>query len=268
MKNSAAIGIVLSIVLLAACGAPPSPTPPGPTLTPVYNPTIVAPNGYRPLQHGDEIEGTQIAYQYILPSINQPSVDIAFGVDLLDLISVKPALTDGLVAYARELIQQSHTILGFDENDPNQTAPKQLAIDANKPLEVAFIFLPDGTHNWSVTETDKGEVRTAYKLVRRKDGGLRFIDAYDIVTENSMAFPTMNGSGAGLVYSSRLALLKVILTDPVYQRGENAIAAKPPALSQYDSRILKTDPSQQGLAQDVDWVLIARPGPNPGLISP
>lgn len=268
MKNTSATLIVLSIVWLAACGAPPSPTIPGPTFTPVLNPTVVAPNGYRPLQTGDEIEGTQIAYQYVLPSVDQPVIDVAFGVDLLDLLSVKPSLTDSLVAYAKELTQQPHSILGFDENDPNQTAPKQLTIDANKPLEVAFIFLTEGNHNWSVTETDNGQVRTAYKLIRRKDGGLRFIDAYDVITEHSIAFPTMNGGGAGLVYSSRLALLKLILTDSAYQRGENVIANKPPALNQYDSRILKTDPSQQGLAQDLDWVLISRPGPNPGLISP
>ncbi len=268
MKITAKPWIVLPIVLLAACAAPPSPAIPAPIFTPVLNPTIAAPNGYRPLQKGDEIEGTQIAYQYVLPSVDQPVVDIAFGVDLLDLLSVKPALTDSLVSYAKELTQQPHNIVGFDENDPNQTAPKPLTTDANKPLEVAFIFLTEGNHNWSVTETDNGEVRTAYKLVRRKDGGLRFIDAYDTITEHSIAFPTINGGGAGLVYSSRLALLKLILADSAYQRGANVIASKPPALDKYDSRILKTDPTQQGLAQDLDWVLVSRPGPNPGLISP
>src|SRR5450759_5307323 len=59
---------------------------------------IVAPSGYRPLQLGDQIEGTQISYQYVLPSLDQPAVDLAFGVNLLHLLSVKPGLIDNLVS--------------------------------------------------------------------------------------------------------------------------------------------------------------------------
>jgi hypothetical protein len=261
--------LVVSIAMFAGCAAP-TPTLPAliPTATPYQDPTIVAPSGYRPLQLGDQIEGTQISYQYVLPSLDQPAVDLAFGVNLLHLLSVKPGLIDNLVSFAKELTKESRTVYAFDENDPNQTEPKLLSIEPNKPLEVVFIFIEDVPHQWSVTETDQGEIRAGYKLVRRKDGGLRVINAYDTVTLHSVDFRTINGDGAGLVFASRLALLKVILNDPAYQRGENVMATKPPTLDQYDPRILKIDPTQQGMAQDQDWVLDSRGGPNPGLVAP
>jgi hypothetical protein len=177
-------------------------------------------------------------------------------------------MTNNLVSFAQELTKESRTVYAFDENDPNQTEPKLLAIEPNKPLEIAFIFIENVPHNWSVTETDQGEVRAGYKLVRRKDGGLRVINAYDTVTLHSVDFRTINGDGAGLVFASRLALLKVILNDPAYQRGENVMATKPPTLDQYDPRILKIDPTQQGMAQDQAWVLESRGGPNTGLVAP
>lgn len=260
--------LVVSIAMVAGCAAPPTPPAPIPTATPYQDPTIVAPSGYRPLQLGDQIEGTQISYQYVLPSLDQPAIDLAFGVNLLHLLSVKPGLIDNLVSFAKELTKESRTVYAFDENDPNQTEPKLLSIEPNKPLEVAFIFIENVPHQWSVTETDQGEVRAGYKLVRRKDGGLRVINAYDTVTLHSVDFRTINGDGAGLVFASRLALLKVILNDPAYQRGENVMATKPPTLDQYDPRILKIDPTQQGMAQDQDWVLDSRGGPNPGLVAP
>lgn len=259
--------IAVSAAMLVACGTP-LPTAAPTTVVELGQATLAAPNGYRPLQKNDNIEGTQIAYQYIVPSIDQPAIDIAFGVDLLDLITLKANLTNGLTAFAQELTKAPHSILGFDENDPFQSQPKPVTIDANKPIEVAFISLTQGTHFWSVTEKDSGEVRAAYKLIRRKDGGLRVLYAYDTITSHSITFATLNGTGTGLVFSSRLALLKLILTDRAYQQGEDAIALKPPTPDQYDPRILKIDPSQTGLAQDQDWILISRPGPNPGMISP
>ena len=259
--------MVLAAAMLVACGTP-LPTAVPTTAVELGQATLTAPTGYRPLQKNDQIEGTQIAYQYIVPSLDQPSIDVAFGVDLLDLVTLKPTLTSGLAAFAQDLTKSPRNIQGFDENDPYQAQPKPLTIDANKPLEVAYLSLTEGTHFWSVTETDAGDVRSAYKLVRRKDGGLRVIYAYDVITSHSIQFATINGTGAGLVFSSRLALLKLLLTDPAYQRGENVVALKPPTPDQYDPRVLKIDPSKEGLAQDLDWVLISRPGPNPGMISP
>ena len=259
--------IVLSALLFVACGTP-LPTAAPTTAVELGQATLAASNGYRPLQKNDEIEGTQIAYQYLVPSVEQPSIDVAFGVDLLDLVTLKPTLTGGLAAFAQDLSKSPRNILGFDENDPFQTEPKAVTIDANKPLEVAYLSLTEGTHIWSATETDNGQVRAAYKFIRRKDGGLRVIYAYDTITSHSIQFATINGTGAGLVFSSRLALLKAMLSDPAYQKGENAVALKPPTPDQYDPRVLKVDGSKEGLAQDLDWVFISRPGPNPGLVGP
>jgi hypothetical protein len=259
--------IAFITAMLVACGTP-LPTAVPTTAFEFGQETLAAPNGYRPLQKNDHIEGTQIAYQYLVPSIEQPIVDIAFSVNLLDLLTLKPTLTGGLTAFAQDLGKSPRSILGFDENDPYQTEPKPVTIDANKPLEIAFISLTEGTHYWSVAETDSGQVRAAYKFIRRKDGGLRVIYAYDTSTLHSIQFATINGTGTGLVFSARLALLKLLLTDSAYQHGENAVALKPPTIDQYDPRILKVDPSKEGLAQDLDWVLFSRPGPNPGMIAP
>jgi len=79
---------------------------------------------------------------------------------------------------------------------------------------------------------------------------------------------TLNGGGTGLVYSARLALLRLILSEPMYQRGVDVMAGQAPPTGEYDSRILKLDPTQTGLAQDLDWVLVSRPGPTPGLLTP
>jgi hypothetical protein len=262
---------LLASVIVSLCVACKSPAPAAvPTPTPAPTPAIVSATGYRPVQAGDVVEGAKIGYQYLLPSQERPVVVIAFGEQLLELMSIKPELSDGLVAYIQELTKEPTTIYAFDEADPSQNEPKLLTLDANKPVEIViFPIQQDFTHTWSVTETQEGEVRAAYKLIRRKDGGLRFVDAYGTEALNSFTtLITLNGGGAGLVFSSRLALLRLILTDPAYQRGADVMASHPPAVSQYDPRILMIDPSQKGLAQDITWVLVSRPGPNPGLIAP
>lgn len=265
MKFNLVIATVMGF--LVACGSAPVPTP-APTTTVAAAPTIVAPTGYRPIQAGDSVEGVIIDYQYVLPTLDQPVVVIAFGQNILQLINVKPELSDGLVAFIRDISKEAKTILAFDETVPNQTQPKPLTWDGNKPVEVVFIPIVEGAHVWSVTET-QGEVQAAYKIIRRKDGGLRFVDAYGLVALNSANnMFTLNGGGTGLVFSSRLALLRLILADAKYQRGENGMASFLPEVSQYDPRILRLDPSSAGLAMDKDWVLFSRPGPNPGLTGP
>jgi hypothetical protein len=262
--------VLLISVIVSLCVACKSPAPAAvPTPTPAPTPAIVSATGYRPVQAGDVVEGVKIGYQYILPSQEHPVVVIAFGERLVELVSVKPELSDGLVAYIQELVKEPRSIYAFDEADPSQNEPRLLTLAANQPVEIAIIPIAEGPHVWSVTESQDGEVRAAYKLIRRKDGGLRFVDAYDTSALQSFTtMMTLNGSGAGLVFSSRLALLRLILTDPAYQRGADVMASRPPAVSQYDPRILKIDPSQEGIAQNTNWVLFSRPGPNPGLIAP
>ena len=262
--------LLLNVVLICAACASPRPT-----VAPTAQPTATLPpasatfTAYRPIQINDMIEGAKIGYQYVLPSPDKPAVTLAFGEGMLELVSIKPELKDGLLAYIQELAQEPRSVYAFDENTPDQTAPQLLTIEANKPVEIVFIPIHEGQHNWSVTETDQGEIRAAYKLIRRRDGGLRFVDAYGLEAMNSFTtLITLNGGGTGLVYSARLALLRLILSEPAYQRGMDVMAGQPPQLSQYDSRILKLDPSQTGLAQDLDWVLVSRPGPNPGIIGP
>lgn len=263
MKVFILLFVITGMVL--GCGITPTPTVvPIPTVP--RSPTIVAPNGFRPLQEGDEVEGAAISYQYLLPTLEQPAVNLAFGTNLLQLIMVKPDLSDSLVEYAREMIKSPVPVLAYEEANPNQTEPSAVTFDGTKPIEIVFIQLVPGTHYWSVTETDDKGVQAAYKLVRRKDGGLRFIDAYGLIALHSFEnIFTLNGGGTGLVFSSRLALLKLILTNEKYQRGTNIFATSPVDLSAFDSRILKIDPTRTGLAQDRDWVLVSRPGPNPGL---
>ena len=265
MKTNVSIGLVILAMLLGACGTPVptlAPTPPPPT----KRPEIVAANGYRPVQAGDLIEGSRIDFQYLLPSQEEPIVDIALGQDLLQMISIKPTLANGLVAYIQELVKEPRTIYGFDENDPKQTEPKQLTLEANQPVEFVYIYVPaESVHSWSVVEKDSGELRAAYKLIRRKDGGLRVVDGYDLTALNSFNTTiTLNGGGTGLAFSARLALLRAILNNPAYQRGENVMDTNPPDVSQYDPRILKIDPSQPGLFQNQDWVLVSRAGPGGG----
>jgi len=259
---------ILSIFLLSACGGTPTSIAVPPADVP-HSPTIVSPTGFRPLQEGDTVEGAAISYQYTIPSLDQPAVNIAFSTNLLQLVQVKPELTSGLIDYAREISQSPAPVFAYDEATPNQTEPTPLTFDRTKPVQIVFIQLVEGTHYWSVAETDDKGVQAAYKIVRRKDGGLRFIDAYGQValfSANNMF--TLNGGGAGLVFSARLALLKLILKDQRYQKGTNVFAAFPIDYTAYDPRILKIDPSRTGLAQDQDWVLISRPGPNPGLQGP
>jgi hypothetical protein len=77
-------------------------------------------------------------------------------------------------------------------------------------------------------EGDDKETQAAYKIVRRKDGGLRFIDAYGLVALNSASNTfTLNGSGGGLMFSARMALLRLILSNAKYQRGVNAMESNP-----------------------------------------
>ncbi len=252
--------------LLAACGGTATPAPPpAPT---VGQPTaITLQGGYRPIQPGDSVEGAPIGYHYVFPSLDQPVVVIAASPYLLHFVSVKPELAGGLVSYIKELAK-FQTVYAFDENDPSQTDPKLMSWDASKPVEVVFIPIQEGKHKWSVTDGDD-TVEDAYKIVRRKDGGLRFVDAYGknaLFSAGGMF--TINGSGVGLMLSSRLALLKMILSDPKYQRGANVMAINPPSLDQYDPRIVKLDPSKEGLGKNRDWLLVSRPGPNPGLQGP
>lgn len=267
MKFLSLVSIAL-LALLASCVPPATPLP---TATPAVTPLseIVSPTGYRPLQPGDVVEGATISYHYILPSLEQPVVVIAFGQNLMQLVTIKPELSAGLVAYIQDLAKEPKSIYAFDEADPAQSEPKLVNWDASKPLEIAFIPITEGQHNWSVTESQDNEIRAGYKLIRRQDGGLRFVDAYDPLALNSFVIvTTRNGGGAGLVFSARLALLKLILTDAAYQRGADVLANQPPTTTQYDPRILKLDPTRTGLDQNLDWALVSRPGPNPGIIGP
>jgi hypothetical protein len=177
-------------------------------------------------------------------------------------------MSAGLVAYIREL-PADKPVLAFDEANPGQTEPQSLKWDASKPVEIIFIPLTEGKHIWSVTETYKNEVQAAYKIVRRKDGGLRFIDAYGIPALQSAntLLPGYQG-GVGLMLSARLALLRAILTNAKYQRGENVMESNPPTPGQYDPRVLKINPNASGLAQNEAWVLSARPAPGGGLSAP
>ena len=59
--------------LLVACGTP-LPTAVPTTAVELGQATLAAANGYRPLQKNDHIEGTQIAYQYIVP-VYRPALD-------------------------------------------------------------------------------------------------------------------------------------------------------------------------------------------------
>lgn len=256
---------LIAVAMLVGCAGNATPTiPPSVTGEPSG---IVLQGGYRPVQQNDTIEGAPIGYNYIFPSSEQPIVDIAVSPYLLHFVSVKPELSAGLVAYIKELGKYQNVLM-FDENDPNLNDPKLMSWDASKPVEVIYIPVPEGKHSWSVTDGDD-IVQDAYKIVRRKDGGLRFIDAYGkdaLFTAGSTA--TVNGSGVGLMLSSRLALLRMILADPKYQHGANVLAISPPSLDQYDSRIVKLDLSKQGMAMNRDWLLVSRPGPNPGLQGP
>jgi hypothetical protein len=83
----------------------------------------------------------------------------------------------------------------------------------------------------------------------------------------NMLLPGYQG-GIGLMLSARLALLKTILSNEKYQRGENVMETTPPTMEQYDPRILRINPAAIGLAQNEDWVLSARPGPGGGKQAP
>jgi hypothetical protein len=160
--------------ILAACTANATPTSSPSTL--VQSTEVVLPGGYRPVQQNDTIEGAPIGYNFILPSSDQPVVVIAASPYLLHFLSLKPELAAGFVAYVKELGKHQNVLM-FDENDPNQTVPKVMSWDAGKPVEIVYLPVPDGKHNWSVTDGDD-TVEDAYKIVRRKDGGLRFIDVW------------------------------------------------------------------------------------------
>jgi hypothetical protein len=258
---------VIAAMSTTACNAP-TPTPAPGSTTLVGQPTITALSGFRPLQTGDEIEGATIGYQFILPSQDRPAVVLAFSPYLLHFVLLNPDLSGGVVPFMASL-PKDKSIYAFDEADPNQFEPKLLTWDAGRPIEIAFISLTEGKHVWSVTEEEGGELQAAYKIVRRKDGGLRFIDAYGRnAIFSAGALSTQNGTGVGLILSARLALLRMILSDSRYQRGINVMETNPPALTQYDPRILKIDPSKSGLSMNQDWVLISQPGPNGGLAAP
>ena len=251
------------VAILVGCGTPvPTPAP-----TDMPRDQLLLPGGYRPVQQNDFVEGAKIGYQYVVPSTDNPVAVIAFSEGLIQLMSIKTELRDGLVAYLQDIAKEAKPILAFDENDPTQKEPKTMTWDSKKPIEIVFVSIANNSQViWSMRETENAEIRAAYKLIRRKDGGLRFVDGYDLTTVNSFnTMRTLNGGGTGLGLSARLALLRLILSDATYQRGENIMAIQPPRIEQYDSRILKIDPTQQGLAQDRDWVLVSRPGPSGGI---
>lgn len=258
-------GLALGGVLwLVACTAT-TPTPSASTSA--AQPTLVAPSGYRPVQAGDVVEGVTIGYQFVFPSIEHPVLVIAASPYILHFIAIKESMAGGLVPYIQDL-PKNNRIYAFDENDPNQGEPKLMAWDATKPVEVVFIPLPDGKHNWSVSEGED-QIEAAYKIVRRRDGGLRFVDAYGKnAIYSAGGIYTTNGTGVGLMLSARLGLLKTILSDPKYQRGTNVMQHYPPNYDQYDPRIIKLDPSKEGLNINRDWVIITRPGPAIGLPEP
>jgi hypothetical protein len=255
--------IIAALALLVAgcnAAAPAATAIPAPTSAP----SIVLAGGYRPLQSGDVVEGVTIDYQYILPSVDKPTLVIALGQKMLTLVQVNPEMSDGLVAYMNEVLAQSGSVTAYDEADPKQTAPKAMTFDKTKPVEVAFIPLTEGPHAWSAFESADGETRTAYKIIRRKDGGLRFVDAYDIVVLQSYNnIITRLGNGTGLGFSARLAQLKLILGDPFYQFGANPMQTRPPDVSTYDPRVLKVDTTKTGLDMNVAWVLLSRNAPSP-----
>ncbi len=257
--------IGLAMLFLSACAsATPSAMPtPAPSAS-TSGPTAV-PGVYKPLQNGDVVENAKIDYAYILPSADRPAITIAAAQHLLQLVSIKPQLTDGLLSYAKEISQSPHTIYAYDENNPNQTEPKLMTIEANKPIEYVVIRVEEGPKYWSVTERQEGEIRAAYKLVRRHDGGLTFVDAYDLTALNTFSTLLTTGGGAGMVFSARLALLKTIVNDQGYQRGDDVMAARVPDAKMYDPRVLQVDPNKEGLAMNVDWAIQSRPGPNPGM---
>ena len=272
MRRIFLFGVILGAVLTACASPTPVPvsqTPSAPTLQPTS-----APGTYRPLEKGNVVEGIVVDYSYILPSAeytnilpsaDKPVIQIAMGQNLLQLIQMNTQMTTGLVAFIQELTNEPRNIYAFDENDPSQTQPTMVTIAANKPVEIVIGPMPEGKHNWSVTETQEGSVRAAYKLIRRaSDGGLRYVMAYDLTALNNFVTLLPGGNGGGLVFSSRLAVLKSLLSDPAYQRGENVLETKPLDVKQYDPRVLTIDPSREGLAQNVAWVLISRPAPNPG----
>ena len=264
MSKFILFGLFLLLGLVTACNAA-TPTPRSAVATPAAYATVVLPNGYRPLQQGDVVEDQTISYQYVFPSQDKPVGVVAFGNNLLQLASLKTPLVNGLADYVYALAQNPFVAWAYDENNPNQKEPTQLKFEAGKPVEIAFIALPTGTHYWSVRESGGGETQAAYKIIRRKDGGLRFVDAYGLAalvsTQNTQ---TLNGGGAGLMFSARVAFLRTILSDAVYQRGDNPTSLKPPQLSQYDARILRINPQESGIAQNEDWVIVTIPLPNPG----
>jgi len=257
------IWLIAVLALCVACAAPKptvTPVPPSPA-TPTPLPALAG--AYKPIQLNDVIEGAKIGYQYVLPSPDKPTVVVAFGEGMLELVSVKQSLQNSLVEYIRELSREPRQVYAFDEADPDQADPKLLTLEANRPVEIVIIPINGENRYWSVIETEQGDIRAAYKLVRRKDSGLRFIDAYSLEAMNSFTqLATLNGGGAGLVFSARLALLKLILSDEAYQHGLDVIANHPPQISQYDPRILKIDPAQPGILQNTDWVLVSQTGPN------
>lgn len=257
--------VAFALLVLTACsqsGPTPIVTGPTPATTATLSSTFQA------LKKGDQVEGAEVDYAYTLPNGTSPVIQVVFGKNMLHLGNINPQMQEGLISFARELNSEPQSLLGFDEREPNQSVPRSITLTPGAPVQFVVIKIPDGDRAWSVRETQEGEVRSAYKLIRRGDGGLRFVLAFDISAMNSFSSIAPQGAGAGLVYSARLALIKSILTDQRYQQGIDVFAANPPGTDKYDARILKLDPSREAMAQNVDWVIMTRPVPNAGIPLP
>lgn len=267
---SASILVLTLIIVLTACASTSGQFPATPSPTPLPIPTVTSPNGYRPLQAFDTVAGVTVQYYYIKPSLENPAVVIAFGPSIPELVEIRQGVDRDLTSFIQDTMKGAASTdglvqtLGFEIDDPLATEPKPIQIDPKRPVEFLFGVLSNNPGvGWSDVEgpaTD--DVREAYKLIRRKDGGLLFVDLYHFNTLLQMAGqPTLNGGYVGLTFASRIAALPFILKLPVYQHGTQAIEKNPFDYNRFDPRVLRYDPTQEGIYAVRDWVLFSRPGP-------
>lgn len=265
-------GCVLAVLifLLSACASTSGQFPATPSPTPLPIPTVTSPNGYRPLQTFDTVAGVTVQYYYVKPSLEKPAAVIAFGPTIPELVEIRPGADQDFTSFIQETLTGATgtdgmiSILGFDINDASATEPKSIKIDPKRPVEFLFGVLSNNpTGGWSDVEGPAADdVREAYKLIRRKDGGLLFVDLYHFNTLLQMGGqPTLNGGLIGLTFASRIAALPFIVKMPIYQNGKQAIETNPFDYNRFDPRILRYDPTRQGAEAVRDWVLFSRPGP-------